>query len=310
MWRTNDRYPYAIKSFLEDIYPDWLTLNKLESTLVLARLSRAYPRLIHYIDVTNQDGETRKSTFNSYVKNFTNASKNNTNGDFLPVEKDIYLTRSYLNAEDGSSEQDLTKIDFYDPSNTGLAQIGDIEYIRRKIFNRAPGAIVGIAGNRDISQQDIAYANLVKQVQRIGKAILKQIFDVQLVLTGQVDSDGNIAPYEIVLPSVHMQTYWKYADAQYRSSLKDIAYVEAGVVSRQSVYMDAFNATSDDWQEELSKIQNENAIFTPEKPTGTFGASSAANMTIAGQKGGVAKPADTTNASVASQQNAPNQQTK
>lgn len=290
-WKENDRYDYATKSFLDDIYDDWLNLKKLEKSLVLMRLARAEPRLIHNIDVTDQNTEQSMGTFRTYIRNFTKASNENKDGKYIPAAEDIYLTKRYLQSGDNAIA-DLGKIDFYDPQLAGLGHIDDILYARRKLFSIVPASIVGIENNRDITAQDITFANMIRKVQLVAKQIITRIFDVQLILSNQL-IEGNPDVYELVFPFVKTQNDWKFAYAAYQRTLQNVAMIENQVLSREFVFKQLTNGTTEDYKTVQIQIENENNIYNP----------IISNSTNAGAKGGSAAPLDTTNANAADQIN-------
>jgi hypothetical protein len=262
----SDREPYSKKGLLDDLRTDWSRLSDLENGLVLARTSRAYPRNLHYIDMTNKTSVDAQRALVGYIRAITKQTPTRdflglglgsvTRTDLAPNE-DIFIPTGYVPTVDGGLEPKLNKVEILDPSLAGLSAIPDVEYIRRKMFARVPADIVGIpTDNADLTAQYSAYARLVRQLQRALEVGLRTLFMRALILNG-------IAPTRIAItwPEVQTGQTWKYVDGQYKASQQEQLQVETGTFSRRQILIERYGKTETEADAILAEVEQEKARF-------------------------------------------------
>ena len=248
-WRPDKKLKYSRGSFLEPLRRDWRRLQLMEDSLAVARMVRAYLRYVHYLDATGKSKEEAEKMLREYKRQLSLAKM--PSGAYrqrpLEVDSDLFVATGYLTTPKGDVVESLTKIEAIDPRNTGLAEIGDIEHIRRKLFNRVPAEIVGIRREeRDITQQDVAFSRLIQfcQYEVLGKRLIKPVLDKALALKGY-DPTG---AYELIFPDATVRMSWRFADAFFRTSMAFANYREMGLLSNKWVAQRVFNLSDEEWE--------------------------------------------------------------
>ena len=240
---------YSTASYFEALRKDWRKLQMIEEGMVIARLTRAYPRPVHYIDHTGKSSEERKAALKEYMQEY--GQRKLADGSYvkhpLETDEDIFVSVGYREAPDRGLEPSLSKIDLLDPRNTGLGNINDVEYLRDKLFLRQSKEIIGIRGDReDVSQQDVFSGRLYVDCQRIlTEDLIWPILRLGLLLKGYVAKRDEV---EINWPDVAVSNSWRLADARFRLSLMYRTFLEASVIPREFVAKTAIKATDEEWQ--------------------------------------------------------------
>jgi hypothetical protein len=301
-WWPSDREPYSMKALLDDLRSDWTKLQQVEAGMVTGRVSRAYPRNVHYIDTTSQSQEDARKRIMNYIRAITRVQPKRTLDGINTVERqdlapneDIFVPTGMVQepAPHGLKPK-LNKIELLDPNLNGLAHIGDVEYLRRKMFSRVPADVVGIGqANVDLSNQHIAYARLIRRLQQRLEVGLRELFTRTLLLAG-------IAPDTLVItwPEITSGQNWKFVDAQYREAQREQLEIESGLFSRKDLLMERHGKSPTEADEILTRVEEEKARFAPPAPpqADPNAPNSRAAQAAAGDKAGNAKanphPAD------------------
>lgn len=269
-WRENTKFPYAIRSFLEPSRKPWHKLRMLEESMVIARLVRAYLRLIHTLDETDRSTEDAEKDLAQYIERIT--KKKTAGGSLvtrpLMVDEDLFLTSGYIEGPDGQLHPKLGGIETVDPANRGLAQIDDVEYHRRKLFTRVSGEIVGIESDReDLSLQDIASSRLYQacQVHILERQLLWPLFRLQLLLKGYKPRRTDV---NVIWPQVVIRSSWRFSDAMFRRAMGWRNHIEMATASRRWVAQEEHGYSDEEWERIKQEIQDE-AILFPVIPQGS-----------------------------------------
>jgi hypothetical protein len=268
-WDPSDREPYSKKGFLDDFRDDWKDLRRIEQGMVVGRVTRAYPRNVHLVDVTNKTPTDAQKSLLGYVRAIT--QKNPGRGDFggfQPVQRtdmapneDFFLPTGYIQNQDGQLSPRLHDIKLLDPRLDGLANIADVEYFRRKMFATVPSEIVGVGiPNLDPSAQHRAYARLVKRLQVRLEAGLRELFTQALVMAG-------VAPDTLVFvwPSVISGENWKFQDAKYKEAMTEQIQIDAKEYPR-SYFLKQKGHTQEEIDEMRKEIKLESELFAVAVP--------------------------------------------
>ena len=195
--------------------PIWKRLRAKEDGLAAARLSRAYSQRIQRVPMPL--GTTRDAVQNNLIEYREGISKDivasydsiNTQFDMVSsevppsVDTDYYLPRMYT--PDGSKVVD-GDIENLEADNPHLTDIEDIYLdIRRLICamgvpSKYLNLDVGQKAFLDKSSEEAreAFAYLILRVTRVYRSTLKQIFDLQLLLSG---INPLTADYQIITPT-------------------------------------------------------------------------------------------------------------
>jgi hypothetical protein len=293
---------YSEKSLLDSLRLDWRKLQLVEQGMVVARVTRAYPRRVHYVDVTGKDRQAQEETLKSYIRRMTQRvlGRKQTNDGGLPVvdvSDDLFITTGYDPGPDGKPYPKLNKTEIEDPATAGLSELADVNYLRQKIWSQVPSDVVGIKRNTttDLDTQDIAYTRLLRRLQRQLEKGLRGIFDQVLLANGRLPSQ---VEYRITLPTIDVKGSWKYSDARFRASMTIRNVLEMGMTSRRWAMRQMYNLSDQEIDLIWKEIQDEmtNPIFQAMVAPARDGLPSVSgeingNVNKAGNDGG--KPAPT-----------------
>jgi len=258
---------YSEKGLLDAVRGDWRKLSLGEQGMVVARVTRAYPRRVHYVDVTGKDRAAQETTLRGYVnrmqqKRFGRKPANADNLPLVDVSDDLYITTGYTTGSDGKPTPMLNKTEIEDPATAGLSELADVNYLRQKVWAQVPSDLVGIKRNTtgDLDTQDIAFTRLLRRCQRQLEIGLRGIFDQLLLANGKLPST---VVYRITMPTVDVRASWKHSDARFRASMTIRNVLEMGMGSRRWAMRQMYNLSDKQIDEIWKEIQDEatNPIF-------------------------------------------------
>ena len=287
---------YSRQGLLDSIRSDWAKLQMVEQGMVVARVTRAYPRRVHYVDVTGKDRGAQEETLKGYITRMSRRrfGQKQTNANGVPVvdvSDDLYITTGYDTGSDGKPYPKLNKTVIEDPATAGLAELGDVNYLRQKLWSRVPSDVVGIRRNTstDLDSQDIAYTRLLRRCQTRLEAFLRGIFDQVLLANGKLPST---VEYRVTMPTIDIKASWKYSDARFRASMTYRNVLEMGMASRRWTMRQMFNLSDQELDAIWAEIEDEakNPIFLPVDQGAMNGQPSVAgSINKAGNDGGGAQ---------------------
>lgn len=283
---------YSRGGFFDIIRWDWKKLNWLEQGMVLARATRAYPRLIWKRDMTGKTTMDATKSLHNFILSITTkrtAAGENNKAPMTPDE-DYFIGSGYTTGTDGKLYPKLDDIQLIDPSLNGLGNIQDLTYQRRKQFNIVPGSVVGIFDNNqgDMTPQDIAYARFVGHVQEALERGLRTLLDRALIAKG-IDPDA--VQYRVIWPRTTIHTDWRYADGRFRNSMADANYMANGIISRKTIRMREFGMTDDESAAEEAQIEKELQSMATLYPTNSGQGQGEGSGNIGPNAGANADPA-------------------
>ncbi len=243
----------------------WRKLNALENSMVIARLTRAYLKLIVYADRTGKSDAEAKAMMQAIQKALsqTNPSLDQKRNHEMSVLDNIFMTTGYVRPQ-GSDEAkpNLTKIDLIDPKNEGLTALDDVAYMHRQYLStlRVPPAFLGfeedINAKATLSGEALQYARLLRSIQGIMGAGLAQFYDTALILKGY---DPDQVDYEINWPTISSEDEQQMAVANYQQAQADDIYLQAGAIDKHWIQQHRFDM--DD--EEIEDIEEPEAEPAP-----------------------------------------------
>ncbi len=261
---------YSEKGLLDALRVDWRKLQLVEQGMIVARVTRAYPRRVHYVDVTGKNRQDQEDILKRYISRMTrrrfNAKPNNqqTGLPAVDVSDDLYITTGYTTGPDGKPTPMLNRTEIEDPATAGLTELADVEYLRQKVWSVVPSDLVGIKRNTstDLDTQDIAFTRLLRRCQRQLERGLRGIFDQVLLANGRLPST---VQYRVILPTIDVKASWKHSDARFRASMTLRNYAEMGAISRRYMLKQAYNLSDQQIDAIWKQIEEEatNPIFLP-----------------------------------------------
>lgn len=250
--------PYG-RSLLRVTREVWKRLREVEESLIIGRITRDFLKLIYYIDTTGL-GEAEKKKVISDVKAqaLTRGRMDNRREAPYRTMTDFFVTSGYTTIN-GQPVQQQTKIDMLDPRNEGQHNIGDIEYLQKKLLStlRVPPAHLGfekeINAKATLTMQDVAFVRFCRNIQQIVGQSLEAVFDLALALAG---IDPMEAEYRVVWPMLKSVDELTAAQAEQFRSMADGVYLENGVIDPTWIQENRLDMTPDEI-EELQKRLDE-----------------------------------------------------
>lgn len=236
----SDRELYS-RSILDELREDYKKLELIEQSMAIARLTRAYPRRIHYVDLTGLAGEDRKQALQEYARQLARGRKKPNSLQQADIAEDLILPSGYTVGSDGKPLPLLTKTELEDPSSRAFGELADIEYLRGKLFSRIPASLVGVGGTQqELGAQELAFYRFVRHLQTRLFAGVEAILKLAQLERGLSDE------FEIVLPRLELRQSWRFADAQFRYSMMVVNYYRYGLINKETALRLAFGLNAEE----------------------------------------------------------------
>jgi capsid assembly protein Gp20 len=217
-WNWNGTSPYG-QSYLRVGRIIWKKLKAMEESLIIARLTRAFLKLVFYVDTSGLSMPEKELALKRFRDSMQRKSDlSGTRENAFSVFTDIYLSAENIRMGQQIADS-KTKVEAIDPKNEGLNVVHDIEHLHRKLLAvlRVPPAYYGfekdINAKNTLGMQDIQFVRVLRRVQAFVGLQLKQIFDTQLILEG---IDPTTAEYDIKWPTLSVENEQNRANAIYR----------------------------------------------------------------------------------------------
>jgi len=169
----------------------WRMLNMLQDSLVSARLSRGYQKLVHFLPVS--DGATqqeRADMVQDYMRFMTKTPAiDPLTGSITERENPVSVTTDYF-LTISPSDSPKTGIQSLDPANAQLSHIPDLEYFQNLLVSglEVPKAYLGL--ERDVNSkatliyQEIHFLRMAGSLQNTLTTGIKEVLDLAFTLAG------------------------------------------------------------------------------------------------------------------------------
>ena len=233
---------------------DWRKLHALEEGMVVARLVRAYLKLVVYADGSGMAESQKQQMLKNLHDQISQTQQyaDQKRGTAPSVSDNIYLTKDWVRGTDGSDHESLTKVDLIDPKNEGLSQIQDVMFFHRKYIANlwVPPAFYGfedqVNAKATLTKEDVEYSRLLRGLQKLMTQALKQVCDTELILKGY---DPATVDYDIVWPTISVEDEAASADANFKQAQSDDIYMGFGVIDRKWMQQHRFGMDEDEMAE-------------------------------------------------------------
>jgi hypothetical protein len=253
-WDGFDKYG---KSHLATTRSIWKKLKQLEEGLVIGRLTRDLMKLVFYVDTTGLSKREKRAAVQEFKDSITQRQKiDGRRENPYSIMTDFYVSSGYVRVG-AEVRPTTTKVDVIDPKNEGIQHIQDIEYFHRKLLITlmVPPSHMGFgseqSGNGVVGAQDVQYVRWLKSyVQAELSCMLKQLFDMQLILDGINPLDPANA-YDICWPALRATDEGAAAQAFLAYAQGDQIYMQEGVID--TTYLMRHRYGMDD--EEVAEMQ-------------------------------------------------------
>jgi hypothetical protein len=249
------------ESMLKTSRQSWRKLMAEETALVIARLMRAYMKLVWYVDTTGQSKHEKERALKAFQDSVQVSQRQDSHRDApFSVMNDIFVSSSWLKLAAGEVKEDRTHVQPIDPKNEGMTQIADVEYIANKLLStlRVPKAHMGferdVNAKATLTTQDIQYVRFLRRVQQQLGQCLTQIFDTQLIVLG---IDPQSVEYTIEWPRLNASDEAEDALATLHNAQADALYLKNNVVDAEWVMRERLGLDDEAVKELKERIQQQ-----------------------------------------------------
>jgi hypothetical protein len=239
--------PYG-RSMMKVTRVIWRKLKAEEEALIIGRLTRAFMKLIHYVDTTGLGKPAKVAALNEYRQAMTQRQDlDGRREQQFYVLSDLYI--SSANMKIGNQVVPSTnKVDILDPKNEGLQNISDMEYFQKKMIStvRVPPAHMGyekdVNAKATLTLQDVQYVRFLRRIQQTIGHSIEQIIDTQLILKGK---DPKKVPYQIKWPRLSATDEAIASLAEMQRATGDDVYIQDEVIDAEFVQRSRFGLDDD-----------------------------------------------------------------
>lgn len=268
-WNASGSSAYG-RSLLLTARTAWRKLQAMEEALVINWITRAFARLLFYLDVTGKSEKEAEQAIRQFKASLqTRQITKDVQGlDQLSVVKDIFIGRSY-HEMGGRAEQSLTDAKVLDTSSTGYQQIQPIEYYRSKILMamRVPRAYLGLEENINakatLTQEDRRYQRFLRRIQAVLTQGIKQTINLQLAL---YHVDPLSVPYIITWWTPSWSDIAEDSTAMKNYAVADLAYRDMKVIDRKWMATRHLRMSDVEWEQMIERVQKEQSERAEEEP--------------------------------------------
>ena len=270
--------------FLKALRRLWLRLQAAEDSMSIARLMRAFMKLVHHIPVPEGATPEQKRKFIEVYKRaqlkMRLRSINSTSGtvEDIMASKPTNVTTDYYSAD---SPTQKGGIDTIDPQNAQLQNISDVLYFhdqkcgRMKVPKARMGFEKDVNAKATLIEQFGAYAGEIVGFQLDQLIGCIDVFDRVLFLRGY---DLDRLNYKIMLPSPFVKNELDRARIDHLDTGSGEKLIRNKILSRKRWLMDNYDLDEADAEAEAQQIVAEDALFP--KTVGLFASDSHTSENI------------------------------
>ena len=243
-------------------------LKMMEDSLVIYRITRAPERRVFYVDVGNLPGQKAEQ----YVRNIMNRFRNKVvydastgeiknNRQYLSALEDFWLPR-----REGGKATEIQTL----PSGGNLAQVEDVEYFQRKLY-QALGVprqrlladnLMSIGNNNEITREEVAFSKFIQRLRNRFNVLFKEALRIQLIATKTIRQSD----WEIIRNNI----FFEYQHDNYFEEIKRIELFNQRMTqlqtadgfkgvyfSKQYITKNVLDMNKEQWNEIKQQIKDE-----------------------------------------------------
>ncbi len=241
----------------------WIRLAKIEDGMAIARLLRAYDKMVHRIPVKEQMSKEEVLTrIRMYKDAITKRRILDSSGLVTQVDAPLDVQTDFYLPEDESGRGG---VELLSANNAQLGNLNDVIYHREKLLSRlqVPIAYLQIttaqkthiaAGASKTANVEIQFARMLRRVQRELIEGLGRLFDMELLLHG-------IAPeqdlYSIEMTPINTKDLKEDAEIELTYAQAAVYFVQAFGTLPPELLADKFMRLSPDQQILVTKFLDE-----------------------------------------------------
>jgi hypothetical protein len=211
---------------------NWIRLSKMEDGMVIARLTRAYDKLVHRIPVKPEmSREEVMSRIRMYKDSITKKRMLNSEGLLEQTDSPLDVQSDFYLPDTGDGRGGVEQLS---SNNAQLGNLNDIIYHREKLLTRlqVPIAYLQITsaqkthltagGNK--GDVELQFARMLRRVQRMLKKGLRRVCDIELMLNGITPTEDL---YEVKLTPINTKDLREDAEIELTYAQAAVYFLEA-----------------------------------------------------------------------------------
>lgn len=211
---------------------NWMRLTTMEDGMVVARLTRAYDKVVHRIPVkTEWTSNEIMATIKRYKDAITKRKLVASDGTMTSVENPLSVDTDFYLPDDGSGKGGVSMLS---ANNAQLGNLNDIYYHREKLLTRLKVPIsylqimssqkTHLTAGSGTSNAELAYARTLQVVEGVLEDGLRRLFDMELMLNGIAPAEDL---YEIVLTKINSKDLMTDANIELTYAQAAVYFIEA-----------------------------------------------------------------------------------
>lgn len=244
-------------------------LNMLQDALAIYRIARAPERRVFYIDVGNLPPVKAQEQVNRIMQSVKNRTVyNSSNGTVssqynnMNMMEDFWLTR-----RDGNAKTEVQAL----PGAQQLGETGDIEWISQKLYEqlRIPLQRIPNAQNQqmftngsEITRDELSFSKFINSLQVEFSKIFIDPLETQLIVKKIItreewEENKNKIKFIFAKDSFFEEMKLLEVLDKKIQTLSGMEQYVGKMFQYKYVYKNIFNMTEEEWEEELSQIEEE-----------------------------------------------------
>lgn len=244
-------------------------LNMLQDALAIYRIARAPERRVFYIDVGNLPPAKAQEQVNRIMQSVKNRTVyNSSNGTVssqynnMNMMEDFWLTR-----RDGNAKTEVQAL----PGAQQLGETGDIEWISQKLYEqlRIPLQRIPNAQNQqmftngsEITRDELSFSKFINSLQVEFSKIFIDPLETQLIVKKIItkeewEENKNKIKFIFAKDSFFEEMKLLEVLDKKIQTLSGMEQYVGKMFQYKYVYKNIFNMTEEEWEEELSQIEEE-----------------------------------------------------
>lgn len=253
------KYGYLHVGPLAAARRNWLRIQKMEDGMAVARLIRAYDKMVHRVPVkenwTKDEimGAIRRYKDSITKKRMVSDGDKMNQGDMpFDAQTDFYIP------DDGSKRGG---VDLLSGTNNQLMNLTDIYYLREKLLARLKVPLqfmqimstqkTHVSSGKGSPDVDLQFARTLKGIQSSVRRGLKRLFDLELMLQGIPPTEGL---YDIILCPIRVQDDTEQAKIELTLAQAAVYFAEAFGALPPEILAEKFLRVSEEGQKRLDEF--------------------------------------------------------
>lgn len=240
---------------------NWRRLQRVEDGMAIARMVRAYDKLVHKVPVKPEwDPERVQGALVNYKNNMTKRRGLDGDGNVIQREKPFEVETDIYIPDDGSQKGDVKVLA---AQNMQLMNIEDVQHhqdqllcrlkVPRKYLNLGSGKR-GALSEGSHAAEDVQFARSLRQVQASLRSGLRQLGQLALIFQGY---DPDRLGLKIRLPRISTEDQLQNANIQFTFAQAAKLYADVLGGLPREIVADKYMELSDDDKVILAKFTQE-----------------------------------------------------